>query len=859
MTRRHVSSMGEVCNLASAKNALFTCVKRVVAQKRLLLAAVAFVASFGCHTATAQTWSGSTPSEANGKTVYLYNVGAKKFLGKGGRWGTEANLNYEGVPFELVYSSSKITLESKVNEQGSTSTGYLTITDGKNSTHDQGNFFVDRNDKVNNSTVNNAFAPTAVTTADSKTAYTLTIKPTYSSSSTMYNTSYYMLGTVDNTVGCSESLDNTDASYGQWMIITENERRDAFQAAEAANAKPVNATFLMYDFDFARNDGSISYWKTDTSASSSLSYYTSTLRLPSYAQGGTVTTYTHTYKSEHNAAYMNGSTTSSSYTSHTKEFTLTTLVPGDQMPQTIIAYCGGESKTSGRTTYTHSSEEVTFTLSSTTKSSSNVDAYTYYVGNGYTDSDISYYETTDANSNKMYYSVDVFSGKQNYAELNRQATFGGNWTANIHGASGAVTQTLESKNMVRKGYYRVSCKGFTTATSGKVRLWAASGNNGNGSADEQDTNEKYAYKGIPTIAEAPATYVAASQTLENGGQAYDASVKVYVENISDLLKFGIYVDGAESTAWTCFDDFAIEYLGDPSRVLVLDEDQTNGDYIKNQATADNDDLTTVKLYLHRTMNADKWNSLVLPVSLTVGQVKSAFGDQVRISEFQGAIDANHTERIIFKAISASRDNNNDTAIVAGKLYLVKPTKAMPTGLTSITVPGTETVLTSYYTIVGVTYAKASDVSGINYNAKVQGDTGDETYGSDTKVKFVGTYVTLGDNDKIPENSYVLNGNNEGGTAGLWYYRTATTASKGFRGWLQTVEGQTLTQLEYEVNGVVEKVSGSTNGIGAIDAETKAATGNVYNLNGQLVRRNAASLDGLAHGVYVVNGKKVVVK
>ena len=36
-------------------------------------------------------------------------------------------------------------------------------------------------------------------------------------------------------------------------------------------------------------------------------------------------------------------------------------------------------------------------------------------------------------------------------------------------------------------------------------------------------------------------------------------------------------------------------------------------------------------------------------------------------------------------------------------------------------------------------------------------------------------------------------------------------------------------------------------------------GNVYNLNGQVVRKNATSLEGLAKGIYIVNGKKVSVK
>ncbi len=824
---------------------------------------LALLGLFGAHGVSlqAQTWTGSTPSDADSKTVYLYNVGADKFLGKGGRWGTEACLNYEGVPFTLSYSSSDktFTLQSKVKEQGSssTSTGYLTITDGVNSTHDSGNYFVDRNDKVNNKTVNNTFSFTAATTTtDGKNVYTLTITPTYSSSSAMYDTEYYMVGIEGlSEIGSAEAL--TNEAYGQWIIVTKDERLKAFESAEAANSKPVNATFLMSDFDFARNDGDVSNWKTGVDGTTSLSYYTSSLRLPSYAQGGTVKTYTHTYTSKHDAEYKSGSTVLDTYTNHEKSFTLTTLVPGDQMPKTITAYCGGDTKNSGRSSYTHSSEEVEFTLSSSTENESTADEYTYYVGNGYTDSDISKYKISDADGKDKEYSVDPFSGELNEAESNRQAAFGGNWTANIHGASGAVTQTLTSENMVRVGYYRVSCKGFTTSTTGTVRLWAASGNNGNGSGET--ITDQYAYTAIPTITEAPETYVAASQTLENGGQTYDASVRVYVENLSDLLKFGIYVDGADATAWTCFDNFAIEYLGNPTRELVLDEDQTDGKYIKDQATNDGDDLQAVKLYLHRSMNVNTWNSLVLPVSLTVGQVKSAFGDQVRISEFKGAIDEKRSETIIFSKISASRDNNNDTAIVAGRLYLVKPTKAMPTGQTSITVPGTESSITDYYSIVGVTYAKAAGVADKNYSDRVKDSIGYETFGSDTKVQFVGTYVKL-TNEKIPAKSYVLNGNNVGGTAGLWYYRTKETASKGFRGWLQVLDGETSTSLNYEIDGVTEMVNGDTTGIGDIvDGNSNAINGNIYNLSGQLVRRNATSLDGLAAGIYVSGDKKYVVK
>ncbi len=775
--------------------------------------ALALLGLFGVHGVSlqAQTWTGSTPSDANGKTVYLYNVGADKFLGKGGHWGTEACLNYEGTPFEVTYSTSGVTLTSKVKAEGSTTdNGKLTLMDGTETTslHDSCNYFVDSNLSINNS----------FTFKGSQTGYQLSITSQSGTGSTMAGKTYVMLAKGDTIMG----VESDDTDYSKWMIIIEDERRNAFQQAEAANSKPVAATFLMYDYDFARNDNSCSSWKTGIDQSGTLTFKNNVVCKPADAIPATTKYYT--YSSKHEYKSQRGTTLS-----HT-DIIETTENHGDSWSTTCQT--GGHGNSYATTnTYTFVSSKDSIT------------GYTYYLGNGYVETESD---------------TDPITGEANTtSDKNMQGAYGKYWTANIHGASGAVTQTLTSDNMVRVGYYRVSCKGFTTSTTGTVRLWAASGDNGNGSGET--ITDQYAYTAIPTIAKAPETYVAASQTLENGGQTYDASVRVYVENLTDLLKFGIYVDGAESTAWTCFDNFAIEYLGNPARTLVLDEDQTEGEYIKNQATNDGDELQAVKLYLHRSMNVNTWNSLVLPVSLTVGQVKSAFGDQVRISEFKGAIDQDRSETIIFSKISASRDNNNDTAIVAGRLYLVKPTKAMPTGQTSITVPGTESSITDYYSIVGVTYAKAADVADKNYNDKVKDSIGYETFGSDTKVQFVGTYVKLTD-EKIPAKSYVLNGNNVGGTAGLWYYRTVKTASKGFRGWLQVLDGETSTDLKYEIDGVTEMVSGDTTGIGDIvDGNSNAINGNIYNLSGQLVRRNATSLDGLAAGIYVSGGKKYVVK
>lgn len=339
----------------------------------------------------------------------------------------------------------------------------------------------------------------------------------------------------------------------------------------------------------------------------------------------------------------------------------------------------------------------------------------------------------------------------------------------------------------------------------------------------------------------------------------------------ETLSFGIQVGSAadptqdaDATAWTCFDNFRIEYLGTPPNKLILDEDQTDAGYIKAQAPDMDDNATLQKseVYLHRTMNAGKWNSLVLPINLTVGQVMRIFGNQVRVSEFKGAIDANHPQRIIFEPIKANQTDPDAIAIEAGKLYLVKPTAdgGMPTNqeVKTFTYNGKTISVKDYYTIVGVTFKKKSDIADDAYSGRVRGTEGDEELGTNQKVQFVGTYVKCFDNDLIPANSYVLNGNNEGGTAGLWYYRTVETKTKGFRGWLETIGDRPSKVFEYEIEGVVEQVNGNTTAIDGIEAAQQHSA-NIYNLNGQLVRQGATSTEGLPSGLYIVGGKKLVVK
>lgn len=841
-------------------SAVKACLGRTEVAKRLLFITFAVVASFVGQTAYAQkvqpvaAWEGTTPSAANGKTVYLYNVGTKQFLGKGGRWGTEATMNVEGAPFELTYTNGTFTLTSKVKQEGGDSNGKLTLMDGtdRTSEFDKFNYFVDGKPAASE---NYTFTANGSTTD----GYTLAITSTSSTpdegnKSSMAGLTFYMFAEGANAhvsarLETAQSpmfgIPSDSTAYSKWVIVTEDQRKAAFQTVNDAHVAAVNATFLMSDFDFARNDNSCSEWKTGATSTETptgtLSYKGNKVCKPTDANPSTITEYT--YTSTHDYKFDWG----------TKEHT-SVIVTTEDHGATWVRECQ-EASEHGRSYTTR----VTYTKTNTEQKV--VAGYTYYLGNGY---------------DERNYTTDPITGETMTVGENRQQSYGGAWTANIHGKRGSVVQTIPTKNMIKEGWYRVSCVGFTTATKGIARLYAAAGmGNTTGSATAQ--SEKFAIANLHRIdaATKPNTYVEASKLLDTPNvNTYDASVKVYVsektKGVYETLSFGIQVGSAadetqdaDADAWTCFDNFKIEYLGTPPNVLILDEDQTDGAYINAQAQDNDKTLQKSVVYLHRTMNTGKWNSLVLPISLNVGQVKSIFGDQVHISEFKGAYDKNHPQRIIFDPITANRNDPDAIAIEEDKLYLVKPTAdgSMPEGQPEkkFTYNGNTISVTDYYTIVGVTFKQKKDVKDINYSARVEGTKGSEEFGTAQQVQFVGTYVKCFDtNNNIPANSYVLNGNNEGGTAGLWYYRTVETKTKGFRGWLQSANGQASKGIEYEINGVVDQVNGDVTAIEGIEAEQQH-NANIYNLNGQLVRQGATSTEGLPSGLYIVGGKKVVVK
>ena len=51
----------------------------------------------------------------------------------------------------------------------------------------------------------------------------------------------------------------------------------------------------------------------------------------------------------------------------------------------------------------------------------------------------------------------------------------------------------------------------------------------------------------------------------------------------------------------------------------------------------------------------------------------------------------------------------------------------------------------------------------------------------------------------------------------------------------------------------------SDGIDRVSVNDNAGNGNIYSLDGRLVRHNATTTEGLAKGIYIQNGKKFIVK
>ena len=155
---------------------------------------------------------------------------------------------------------------------------------------------------------------------------------------------------------------------------------------------------------------------------------------------------------------------------------------------------------------------------------------------------------------------------------------------------------------------------------------------------------------------------------------------------------------------------------------------------------------------------------------------------------------------------------------------------------------TITVQAPYFVINNVTLAAAPDAI-IKEQSK-------PTTTIDGKLQFCGSMIKQ-DTNIVPAYSYVLGAND-----GKWYFTQSDLSINGFRCWIATGDAAAAKSFTFSIDG---QDFGTVTAISGIETDNSTESGTVYNLNGQVVRSNATSLEGLPKGVYIYNKRKIIVK
>ena len=714
------------------------------------------------------------------KIVYLYNVGAKKFLSIGGMWGTQASLNVSPHPIYMFWNSNSKTyfLESKV--KGSSAGTYMGIIWDKFIKKNM--LFMDRGgSKV---------------TFERGTGYSETNKVYLVNIADQgYLTAY---PDDDNRI-CnyeSQATPGTQKDYNQeWKIITKNEYYKLFSTTPANIKSVVDASYLITCPDFRINDTDAAKW----------------------------------------------------------------IIGGEKLPD-------------------------------------NVKSHVYF------------------GDDKMYKTYNLISNTKDESWTGRtelhQAYYGQYFYCYTKGLRGF--EFYQDVKVHKAGWFLLRCNGFSTSNSSENIT-----TNGKPlanlfitvlGADGKPINEKYSTATLNGVSQTDAETL--GKTYEGAGIGhaffegeYENQVQICLDKAPDgneitsdnpvTLRIGFYVDptpdgkpAEAANELTAVDNFKLYYAG-PRRnpELILDEESTDLRYLTEAA----DEYKNSVLHLNRKLNDNMWNSLILPVDLTWGQMKRTFGDAVKVAKLTAL-----TENSV-QFVTVEPKNDDDVMVTAFEPYIVYPpytqVKSAPYTVERFyTSKGednsewlgtnyessssednrlTKTVPANHYDITMVSLDREKLKANVNLDTWVSKTQFDASGGSHGTMVCKGTMAKTYDNGKIIAGRDDLNGdyfmykgkliqvpsgeknNGEKYSYGL----------KAFRCWFELSDKPTGTSNS--VSLLIDGVEDSTTSIDDIHGSTdrtsyKRGIEGVFNMNGQMVRRSC-SLEGLPKGMYVVNGKKIIIR
>lgn len=460
------------------------------------------------------------------------------------------------------------------------------------------------------------------------------------------------------------------------------------------------------------------------------------------------------------------------------------------------------------------------------------------------------------------------------------------------------------------GWYLLRCNGFSTANSSENIK-----QNGNPLANlfitELDVQgnpnkDKYSTATLNGISQADAETLGNTYEGAGIGRAffegkYENQVQICLDKAPNgneisndnpvTLRIGFYVDPTDKSKvdaneLTAVDEFKLLYAG-PRRnpELILDEESTDLRYL----TKATDEYKNSVLHLNRKLNDNMWNSLILPVDLTWGQMKRTFGDAVKVAKL-AALTENSVQ-----FVTVEPANDDSVMVKAFEPYIVYPpyTQVKSAAYTVdrfYTSKGednsewlgtdykpsskednrlTKTLKADHHDITMVSLDREKLKQAVDLNTWVSKTQFPATGGGHGTMVCKGTMAKTYDNGKILSGRDDLNGD-------YFMYKGKliqvphgnmddgkpySYGLKAFRCWFELTGNATgkPSQVSLLIDGVEDSTTGIDDIHGSTDCTSyKRGIDGVFNINGQLVRRSC-SLEGLPKGMYVVNGKKIIIR
>ena len=459
----------------------------------------------------------------------------------------------------------------------------------------------------------------------------------------------------------------------------------------------------------------------------------------------------------------------------------------------------------------------------------------------------------------------------------------------------------------KAGWYLLRCNGFSTSnssenitTNGKplANLFITVLN-----ANGEPIKEKYSTTSLDGISQADAYQLAQTHNGKNYEGAgighaffegeYENQVQICLDDktiSSDnpvTLRIGFYVDPTDKSEvdaneLTAVDNFKLLYAG-PRRnpELILDEESTDLRYLTEAA----DEYKNSVLHLNRKLNDNMWNSLILPVDLTWEQMKRTFGDAVKVAKL-AALTENSVQ-----FVTVEPQNDDSVMVRAFEPYIVYPPYTQ--------VKSAPYTVDRFYTSKGEDNSewldndyKPTNVESNRLTKTIEKDHYDITTVSLDRKKLQehmdpktwesnktfsgsgtpGTMVCKGTMAKTYANGEIISGRDDLNGAFFMYQGKLIQVPSGakengelyqyglkaFRCWFE-LSGTSASSVSLMIDGVedsatsIDDIHGSSN-----STSYKRGIVGVFNMHGQMVRRDN-SLEGLPKGMYVVNGKKVIIR